>query len=41
MNTSQIVVAEADGEVKKADGISVVVKYENGEKEYPRTLREN
>lgn len=35
MNTSQIVAAEADGEVKKADGISVVVKYENGEKEYP------
>jgi len=35
MNTSQIVVAEADGEVKKADGISVIVKYKNGEKEYP------
>lgn len=34
MNTSQIVVAEADGEVKKADGISVIVKYKNGEKEY-------
>lgn len=35
MNTSQIVVAEADGEVKKADGISVIVKYKDGEKEYP------
>ena len=35
MNTSQIVVAEADGEVKKADGVSVIVKYKNGEKEYP------
>lgn len=35
MNTSQVVVAEADGEVKKADGVSVIVKYKNGEKEYP------
>ena len=35
MNTSQIVVAEADGEVKKANGVSVIVKYKNGEKEYP------
>ena len=35
MNTSQVVVAEAAGEVVKADGISVVVKYKDGEKEYP------
>lgn len=34
MNTSQVIVAEADGEVKKADGISVIVKYKDGEKEY-------
>lgn len=35
LNTSQVVVAEAAGEVMKADGISVVVKYKTGEKEYP------
>ena len=35
MNTSQVVVAEAAGEVVKADGISVIVKYKDGEKEYP------
>ena len=35
MNTSQVVVAEAAGEVMKADGISVIVKYKDGEKEYP------
>lgn len=34
MNTSQVVVAEKDGEVVKADGVSVVVKYKDGEKEY-------
>lgn len=34
MNTSQIVIAEADGEVVKADGVSVTVKYKNGEKTY-------
>ncbi len=35
MNTSQVVVAEANGEVVKADGVSVVVKYAKiGEKEY-------
>lgn len=34
MNTSQVVVAEAAGEVVKADGISVIVKYKDGEKEY-------
>ena len=35
LNTSQVVVAEAAGEVVKADGISVIVKYKDGEKEYP------
>lgn len=35
MNTSQVVVAEAAGEVMKADGVSVIVKYKDGEKEYP------
>ncbi len=35
MNTSQVVVAEADGEVQKADGVSVIVKYKDSEKEYP------
>ena len=35
LNTSQVVVAAAAGEVVKADGISVVVKYKDGEKEYP------
>lgn len=34
MNTSQVTLAEADGEVVKADGVSVVVKYKDGEKEY-------
>ncbi len=34
LNTSQITIAEADGEVKKADGVSVIVKYKDGEKEY-------
>ncbi len=34
-NTSQLIVAEGKGEVVKADGVSVVVKYEKGgEKEY-------
>ncbi len=35
LNTSQVVVAEEDGEVTKADGLSVKVKYSKaGEKEY-------
>lgn len=34
MNTSQVVVAEKDGEIVKADGVSVIVKYKDGEKEY-------
>lgn len=34
MNTSQVVVAEKDGEVVKADGVSVIVKYKDGEREY-------
>lgn len=35
LNTSQAIVAEADGEVIKSDGISVIVKYPKiGEKEY-------
>lgn len=34
MNTSQVTLAEADGEVVKADGVSVIVKYKDGEKEY-------
>ncbi len=35
LNTSQVVIAEEDGEVTKADGISVKVKYAKaGEKEY-------
>ena len=33
-NTSQLVVAEADGEVVKADGKSVEVKYKDGVKSY-------
>ncbi|MBQ6147585.1 DNA-directed RNA polymerase subunit beta [Candidatus Saccharibacteria bacterium] len=34
-NLSQVVFAEADGEVKKADGVSVIVKYaDKSEKEY-------
>ena len=37
-NLSQVIFAEGDGEVKKADGISVIVKYaDNSEKEYPLT----
>ena len=36
-NTSQLIVAEGAGEVTKADGESVVVKYSNGEKEYKLT----
>ncbi len=34
MNTSQVIVAEGAGEVVRADGVSVVVKYKDGEKEY-------
>ncbi len=34
MNTSQVTLAEADGEVVKADGVSVIVKYKDGEREY-------
>ncbi len=34
MNTSQVIIAEGDGEVKKADGVSIIVKYKTGEKEY-------
>ncbi len=34
MNTSQVIVAENDGEVTRADGVAVVVKYKDGEKEY-------
>ncbi len=34
MNTSQVVTAEKDGEVVKADGVSIIVKYKDGEKEY-------
>lgn len=33
-NTSQLIAAEADGEVLQADGEKVVVKYKDGEKEY-------
>lgn len=33
-STSQIIVAEGPGEVTKADGVSIVVKYKSGEKEY-------
>ena len=37
-NLSQVVFAEADGEVKKADGVSVIVKYaDKSEKEYKLT----
>ena len=37
-NLSQVVFAEGDGEVKKADGVSVVVKYaDKSEKEYKLT----
>lgn len=36
MNTSQVVLAEANGVVKKADGVSVVVEYKNAEEKiYP------
>ncbi len=34
LNTSQVVLAENDGEVKKADGVSVIVKYKDGERDY-------
>ncbi len=34
LNTSQVVLAENDGEIKKADGVSVIVKYKDGEREY-------
>ena len=33
-NTSQLVVAEGNGEVKKADGESVIVTYKDGDREY-------
>lgn len=33
-NTSQLIAAEADGEVLRADGEKVIVKYADGEKEY-------
>lgn len=33
-NTSQLVVAEGAGEVKKADGESIIVTYKDGDKEY-------
>jgi len=33
-NSSQLIVASGDGEVVKADGESVIVKYKDGEKEY-------
>lgn len=33
-NTSQLIVAEGAGEVKKADGESVIVTYKDGDKEY-------
>ena len=33
-NTSQLIVAEGAGEVKKADGESIIVSYKNGDKEY-------
>ena len=33
-NTSQLIVAEGAGEVVKADGESIIVKYKDGEKEY-------
>ena len=37
-NLSQVIFAEGDGEVKKADGISVIVKYaDKSEKEYKLT----
>ncbi|MBR3319445.1 DNA-directed RNA polymerase subunit beta [Candidatus Saccharibacteria bacterium] len=37
-NLSQVVFAEGDGEVKKADGVSVIVKYaDKSEKEYKLT----
>ena len=39
MNSSQVVVAEADGEVQKADGVSVIMKYKDGEKEYDKLHR--
>jgi DNA-directed RNA polymerase subunit beta len=35
LNTPQIIVAEADGTVEKADGASVIVKYGKESKEYP------
>lgn len=37
LNTSQIVLAEEAGEVKKADGESVIVSYKSGDKEYELT----
>jgi DNA-directed RNA polymerase, beta subunit len=33
-NTSQLIVADADGEVTKADGVSVEVKYKDGTRKY-------
>ncbi|MDL2235041.1 DNA-directed RNA polymerase subunit beta [Christensenellaceae bacterium OttesenSCG-928-L17] len=33
-NLSQLIVAESDGTVEKADGDSIIVKYKNGSKEY-------
>ncbi len=33
-NTSQLILAEAAGEVKKADGESIIVSYKDGDKEY-------
>ena len=36
-NTSQIVLAEGAGEVKKADGDSIIVAYKDGDKEYKLT----
>lgn len=36
-NTSQLITAEADGTVTKADANSVIVKYKTGEKEYQLT----
>ena len=36
-NTSQLIVAEGSGEVVKADGESVIIRYNNGEKEYKLT----
>ena len=33
-NTSQLIVAEGPGTIKKADGKSIIVEYKDGEKEY-------